>query len=124
MLQCEVDACVDSAATLAAEQPPWEALTRWVARFAAFVSTKRGLSTALHSGDPAYSDLPRYLMQQLEPALDTLLTAARDSGHVTASVTSRDVLLAVALLCQPVPGENSDYNARIIHIFVHGLRGT
>src|SRR5215472_7092679 len=57
VLQREVDACVDAAATLAAEQPPWHALTLWVARYTALVITKRGLSAALHSGDPAYSDL-------------------------------------------------------------------
>ena len=36
---------------------PWDALMGWIERFTEFVGTKRGLASALHSGDPAYDDL-------------------------------------------------------------------
>ena len=48
----------------------------WIERFTEFVGTKRGLASALHSGDPAYDDLPQHLMDRLEPALHTLLARA------------------------------------------------
>ncbi len=121
VIQHEVDACVSAATTLSAEHEPWQALTTWIDRLTQFVSTKRGFASALHSGDPAFDDLPRYFMEHLEPALDGLLEAARAGGHVHADVTSRDVLLTVALMCQPVTGEGLEFNQRMIRVFVDGL---
>ena len=66
----EIDACADAAPVLAAEYAPGEALARWMQRYAAFVATKRGLATALHSGDPAFDALPAYFEQRLRPALE------------------------------------------------------
>jgi AcrR family transcriptional regulator len=122
VMQHEIDACAAAATTLSAEHPPWDALTHWVARLTGLVGTKRGLATALHSGDPTFDDLPRYIMAQLEPALDGLIGAARASGDVRAAVTARDIVLAVALLCQPVPGQDLDFNERLVAIFLAGLR--
>ncbi|HEY0118134.1 MAG TPA: helix-turn-helix domain-containing protein [Cellulomonas sp.] len=122
VLQHEIDDCVAAATTLAAELAPWQALTAWVDQFVAFVGTKHGLSQALHSGDPAYSGLPGRLLAQLEPALDGLLGAARASGELAATIGGRDVLLAVARLCQPVQADDPGENQRMARIFVNGLR--
>jgi AcrR family transcriptional regulator len=122
VLQHEIDACASAATALSAEHESWDALTTWIGRFTEFVGTKRGLASVLHSGDPAFEDLPRYFMEYLEPALDGLLEAARASGHVRADVTARDVLLTVALMCQPVRGEDLDFNEHMIRIFTDGLR--
>jgi AcrR family transcriptional regulator len=122
VIQHEVDACASAATALSAEHEPWESLTTWIGRFTELVRTKRGLASALHSGDPAFSDLPGYFMEHLEPALDGLLGAARANGHVRADVTARDVLLTVALMCQPVRGEDPHLNERMIRIFIEGLR--
>src|ERR1700747_1967979 len=54
----EVDACASSRVDLAAEHKPGEALARWMQRYVDFISAKRGLAAALHSGDPAYDSLP------------------------------------------------------------------
>ena len=69
----EIDACADAAPVLAAEHEPGEALARWMQRYVDFIAAKRGLATALHSGDPAYDTLPAYFKKRLEPALRTLL---------------------------------------------------
>lgn len=71
--QHEIDQCVEAVEELGTTLSPWEALMGWIERFTDFVSTKRGLASALHSGDPAYDDLPQHLMDRLEPALQTLL---------------------------------------------------
>jgi len=68
---------------------PWEALMGWIERFTDFVGTKRGLASALHSGDPAYGDLPQHLLDRLEPALQTLLTRAVDGGYARRRYGSR-----------------------------------
>lgn len=122
VLQHEIDECASAAASLSATHEPWDALKRWIERFTEFIGTKHGLATALHSGDPAFNDLPRYFSDHLEPALDRLLDAARRSGAVRADATASDILLSVALMCQPVQGRDLHFNERMIRIFVEGLR--
>src|ERR1700733_3466976 len=56
----EIDACADLAPILADQHEPFEALANWMQRYAAFIATKRGLATALHSGDPAFDTLHGY----------------------------------------------------------------
>jgi hypothetical protein len=68
------------------------------------VTRLTNLAVALHSGDPAFNDLPRYITDVLEPAVDQLLEAATTSGAIHAEITARHLLLTVALMCQPVPG--------------------
>jgi hypothetical protein len=89
-----------------------------------FVSTKRGLASALHSGDPAFDDLPQRLLDRLEPALETLLTRAADAGDAGNSATAREVLTTIALICRPVRGEESSFNQRMTRVFMEGLRGS
>ena len=48
----EMDECAEAAVALAAAHEPFEALKLWMQRFSAFFATKRGLSGALHSGEP------------------------------------------------------------------------
>ena len=81
VLQHEIDECIEAAEVLETTHSPWEALMGWIERFTDFVGTKRGLASALHSGDPAYGDLPQHLLDRLEPALQTLLARAVDGGY-------------------------------------------
>jgi AcrR family transcriptional regulator len=121
VLQHEIDRCIEAAADLEGRLDPRDALGQWIERFADFVGTKRGLAAALHSGDPAYEHLPQRLLDRLEPALRTLLARAIESGDARADVTAREVLTAIALICQPVPGEPASFNQRMARVFVDGL---
>ena len=116
------DAVAAAAPVLSAEHEPGVALLRWLQRLTEFVGTKRGLATALHSGDPAFDALPGYFMHRLEPALGALLEAAAATGDVRAEVSARELLFAVALLCQPVVGEEVEYNQRMVAVLANGLR--
>ena len=53
-----------------------------------FIAAKRGLASALHSGDPAFDPLPAYFKERLQPALETLLASAVAAGTVRLSVIS------------------------------------
>ena len=121
VLQHEIDECVQAAEELGTTLGPWDALMGWIERFTEFVGTKRGLASALHSGDPAYDDLPQHLMDRLEPALQALLARAVDVGYARGDVTAREVLMTVALMCQPVPGEQPGFNQRMTRVFIEGL---
>jgi len=118
----EVDACADAAPILAAEYAPTEALSRWMQRYAAFVATKRGLASALHSGNPAFEPLYDYFNQRLLPALQTLLDAAVAAGEVRADVDADDLLNAVASLSRQSHSEDPDRARRMIALLVDGLR--
>ena len=114
----EIEACADAATSLAARNRPAEAVAEWVQQFTELVGTKQGLAAALHSNDPSLEELADHVRQRLEPALD----AARSAGAIRSDVSAKDVIFAVALLCQPVTGEGLDYNQRMITVFLNGLR--
>jgi AcrR family transcriptional regulator len=122
VFQREVDACANAATTLAAAHEPGAALAKWLHRYTEFLATKRGLATALHSGDPAYCALPAYFMQRLGPALGSLLEAATASREIRGGISAKDILHAVANLCVPVPGEGVAYSQRMVALLIDGLR--
>jgi AcrR family transcriptional regulator len=118
----EVDACADAAVVLAAEHKPGEALARWMQRYVDFISAKRGLAAALHSGDPAYDSLPAYFQKRLRPALKTLLDAAVAAGEVRPGVKPDDLLTAVPSLCAPSHGGDPAQARRMVALLADGLR--
>ncbi len=122
VFQHEVDACADAAPILAAEHEPGEALARWMQRYAAFIATKRGLATALHSGDPAFDALPAYFQQRLEPALRALLESAVATGQVRADIAAGELLGAVASLCMHAYQQGPEHARRMVALLVDGLR--
>ena len=122
VLQREIDACADAAPALAGAHEPGAALANWLHRYTEFLATKRGLATALHSGDPAFDALPGYFFQRLEPALGSLLDAAASTGEIRADISARDLLRAIALLCTPVSDEGIAYSQRMVTLLIDGLR--
>ena len=118
----EIDACADAAPALAAQHGPGDALARWMQRYAAFIAAKRGLATALHSGDPAYDALPAYFEMRLRPALRTLLEAAAAAGEMRADIEPDELLGAVARLCMQAHDERPAHAQRMVALLVDGLR--
>lgn len=118
----EIDACADAAPALAAEHEPAEALTRWIQRYVDFIAAKRGLATALHSGDPAFDTLPAYFKQRLEPALRTLLKSAASAGLVRSDIAAEELLGAVASLCMHAYAQGPKHARRMVTLLIDGLR--
>ncbi|MGH9103486.1 MAG: TetR/AcrR family transcriptional regulator, partial [Acidimicrobiales bacterium] len=118
----EVDACADAAPALASVHEPGAALAKWLQRYTEFLATKRGLATALHSGDPAFDALPGYFMQRLGPTLGSLLQAAAAAGEIRADIGPQHLLHAVATLCLPLNDEGTAYNQRMVALLIDGLR--
>jgi AcrR family transcriptional regulator len=117
----EVDGCAEAAVALAAEYPSGEALARWMQRFVDFISAKRGLAAALHSGNAAYAPLPNYFSDRLRPAMRMLLSAAQAAGEVRPGVDPDDLLTAVASLCGPRPGTDPEHPRRMVALLIDGL---
>jgi AcrR family transcriptional regulator len=122
VVETGIDAVAEAAPVLSAAFEPAEALTRWIDRFTELLGTKRGLASALHSGDPAFAGLPGYFLQRLGPTLSALLDAAAADGAIRGDIGAEDLLYAIAQLSQPVPGRGPEHARRIVGVLVDGLR--
>ncbi len=122
VFQSRIDACADAASELASQHDPGEALAQWMQRYVDFVATKRGLATALHSGDPAYSALPTLFNTRLLPALKGLLDSAVKAGEMRSGVDAEELLHAVANLCRVSHDKEPAYSRRMVALLVDGLR--
>ena len=118
----EIDACADAAPVLAADHGPGEALAQWLQRYGDFIAAKRGLATALHSGDPAFDALPAYFDERLRPALQSLLEAAAAAGEARADVEPDELLRAVGSLCMRAHDGGPAHARRMVALLVDGLR--
>lgn len=115
----EVDTCVETAARLAEQHEPVEALTRWLQHVGRFVADKRGLKPAMHSGEPAYRSLPAYFLDRFTPALAQLLDAAAAAGETRTDISPDDLLRAVSGIVTP---DDDAFTDRMIALLVDGLR--
>ena len=118
----QVDECADAAAKLASRYEPFEALARWMRRFADFIATKRGLARGLNSSDPAYSALPDYFFGRLGPALQMLLDAAIESKAIRRGFEASELLQAVAALGRGGHDEEPVHLRKMVELLVDGLR--
>ncbi|BDW89385.1 TetR/AcrR family transcriptional regulator [Thalassospira tepidiphila] len=130
----EVDACAKDAKTLAHDLPPGEALSRWLRRYCRFIVTKKGLASALHSGDPAFDALPDYFRSNFEPALQNLLAAAAKAGEARSDIDAYDLLRAIGNLASagstsgsnagddPENHEGMQHTYRMLDLMIDGLR--
>ncbi|MCB1356013.1 MAG: TetR/AcrR family transcriptional regulator [Maritimibacter sp.] len=122
VFRLEVDACAEAAKACARDYGPADAVDRWMQRYVDFILAKRGLAASLHSGGPAYANLPAYFDAHLEPALTSLLDAAIRAGEIRAAIPARDLLRAVAGLCLPSGDGDPEQARRLVRLLVQGLR--
>lgn len=122
VFQTQVDACAEAASVLAGEYEPGEALARWMHLYVDFITAKRGLAAALHSGDAAYLTLPAYFNRRLQPALQGLLDAAVAAKAVRPGMEADDLLRAVATLCRGPRDKEPAYARNMVDLLVDGLR--
>ena len=122
VMHSHVEACANAAAVFAGDYEPQEALARWLHRLMDFVGAKRGLATALHSGDPAYAALPGYVMERLGGALRKLLDGAIAAKAVRSDIDAEELFWTVATMCRGPYGEKPAYADKMVDILIDGLR--
>lgn len=118
----QVDACAEAARVLASKHTPGEALSLWMRRYVEFLVAKRGLASALHSGDPAFQVLPVYFDEHLRPALQSLLEAAVAAGEVRRTLAPDELLRAVGSLAMSSQDGGPDLARRMVDLLVDGMR--
>jgi AcrR family transcriptional regulator len=117
----EIEDCANFADELAATHAPFEALQLWMQRFSAFFATKKGLSGALHSGEPAYVALPNHFDERLRPALQRLLIAASTAQRIRSDITADELLHAIARLSMSDSAGPAQAQ-RMVALLANGLR--
>ena len=102
-------------------QPPWEALTGWLRRFADYATTKKALAAELMAYMDAESQVFLHCRHAIKAAGEPLLEAAQRSGDVRPDVTFMDVVRMVggiATMANADPGQVE----RILDVALDGLR--
>ena len=110
----------DSAGELG-DLPPWEALSTWLRRFAAYFGTKQAIAAELldrgDERDAVFSDSRRALFD----AAGSLLERARGAGEVRPDVTLDEVMDMVVAVAK-IPTEDPGHVDRVLAIALDGLR--
>ena len=122
VMQSQVDACAEAVGVFASQFGPAEALIHWFHRFMDFLALKRGLASALHSGDPAYNALPHYFLGRVGGALQGLLDEAVNAEAIRPGIDAEELLWTVATICQGRQGEVPAYAQKMVDILIDGLR--
>jgi AcrR family transcriptional regulator len=115
----EVDACVATAADLADQHEPVEALTHWLQQVTRFIADKYGLKPAMHSGEPPYRELPAYFLDRLTPVLKQFLDTAADAGLIRSDISPQDLMRVLSGIAAP---DDRAFTNRMIDLVVDGLR--
>lgn len=118
----ELDACAGAATTLAQENPPFEALAKWMQVYVSLIGTKRGLARAVSSDDPVYTGMSVHFDQRLRPAARALYEAAVAAGEVRPDLDAAEILSAVSTLCMSSYDGRPDHASQMVALFVEGLR--
>lgn len=118
----EVDACASEALVLASENTPLTALSLWLQRYTQFIATKKGLATALHSGDPAFAKLPDYFRSKFEPCLAELMSEAKAEGKIHGDIDPYDLLRAIGNLSVASDIDGLAHTQRMVDLLIKGLQ--
>jgi len=113
----------DGTVGLLAEMAPEVALRTWMARYADFVTTKRGMAEALRAVVASGALTFAQTRERLSAAIQTMLDAGVSAGSLRGDVRADDVVASLAgiLLAagEPDQREQSD---RMLDLLMEGLR--
>lgn len=119
----ELEAAAEDAVRLADTCPPPEALRRWTGSLRRFLETKRGIAAALHSGDPAYENLPGQLLVVVAPPVQVILDAGAADGSLRGGIRAGDLIHALLRLSdadRAVDRVDADAS-RMVEVLLDGL---
>lgn len=122
VFQGEMDACADAAATLARDNSPFDAMSKWMQVYVELIATKRGLAKAISSDDPVYVGMAARFDQRLRPAAQALYEAAVAAGQVRPDMDAAEILSAVSTLCMSIFDGKPDHASKMVALLMAGLR--
>jgi AcrR family transcriptional regulator len=117
----EVEEVCRTAAELDGSADPWEALSSWLERLVAYVTTKQALISELVNHLDKDAELFRTCRSSLFSAGEPLLVHAQDAGVVRRDVTIDEVIQLVVGIAK-VPSADPTQTEHVLRVALDGLR--
>ena len=119
----ELDDVASGAPVLLAEFPPDVALRIWMDRYAAFVSTKRGMLDTLRAGWASGRIATPATRQRISEAIGTILAEGARAGSLRADVAAEDVTaMLLGVFFSTSSGNTSEQTSRLLDLVLDALR--
>jgi len=119
----ELDDVATSAPSLLAEFPPEVALRAWMDRYAAFVSTKRGMLDTLRAGWAAGRIATPNTRERITEAIGTILAEGARAGSLRADVAPGDVVaMLLGVFFTMATEDTSEQTGRLLDLLLDALR--
>ncbi len=119
----ELDDVATSASALLAQFPPEIALRTWMDRYAAFVSTKRGMLDTLRAGWAAGRIATPKTRERITQAIATILEQGARTGSLRADVAASDVAaLLFGVFYSTAASTTSEQTSRLLDLVLDSLR--
>jgi len=122
VFQGEMDACADAAQTLAQDNPPFQALTKWMQLYVQLIATKRGLAKAMSSDDPVYIGMAARFDHRLRPAAVYLYETAVAAGEARPDLDPAEILAGVSTLCMSSYDDRPNHASQMVALLMNGIR--
>jgi AcrR family transcriptional regulator len=116
----EVDALCRSAVELA-DQPPWEALVRWLHRFVGYLATKQALAEELLAYNDRDADVFQTCRKNMYAGGEPLLVRAQQAHVVRADTDIAEVIQLVGGIAKIQTAEPEQLD-RLLDMALDGLR--
>nr|WP_246413190.1 TetR/AcrR family transcriptional regulator [Methylobacterium brachythecii] len=119
----ETEALLSGAAQLSRELEPVSALREWLRIFVEYLASKQGMSEALKTLIGGTETLYGESSAKVRGALDTLVTAAVETGEIRMHMEPLDLLRAIAGVANLSPAQNWKRSAVLmVDVLLDGLR--
>jgi AcrR family transcriptional regulator len=125
----ELEDLADSARVLLAERTPSSALREWLARYARFTATKRGMMETLRAGTTASRAPMSATRERITAAIALLLEAGATDGSLRADLLPDDVtallhgvFVATARSTDSTDSTDAVQVARLLDLVMDALR--
>ncbi|MCK9876670.1 TetR/AcrR family transcriptional regulator [Frankia sp. Ag45/Mut15] len=121
--QGELDRLCDCVDDLLVTLAPAAALRAWMDRFFDYLTTKRGMGSALRALVASGGNPFARSRERLTSAVATLLRAGASAGELRADVAPDDVLVALSGICLAAADrQDRDQAGRLLDLFLAALR--
>ena len=120
----EVDLLTASVDGLRASRAPLDALTGWLQIFVEHVLARRGMAVAIKEAVGVDSACFADARRKIVGAVDLLLADCAAAGLIRTDIEAVDLLRALGGMCLATPADptSSERAARVVSVFVDGLR--
>jgi AcrR family transcriptional regulator len=119
----ELDELVASASALLAGHPPEVALRGWMARYAEFAATKRGMVDTLRAGWASGRIATPTTRERITAVLETFLAAGSRAGSLRDDVDPDDLTaLVLGVFLSTATNSTPDQAGRMLDLIVDSLR--